>query len=194
MASSPTTHHRRSIRLQGYDYSQPGEYFVTVCTHNKGCLFGDIIEGQMRLKAAGQMVHATWYELPQCYPMAEVDAFIVMPNHVHGVIRIVGAAAARQHVGAGLAPPKARGAASSAPTLGDIVRGFESISAIAVNRRVERVGQALWQRNYYEHIIRTEEELNNIREYILTNPLRWHSDRDNPDAVADSDDALPWNL
>jgi REP element-mobilizing transposase RayT len=176
---NPDIHHRQSIRLCGCDYSEAGAYFVTVCTQNRECLFGEIVDGKIKLNDAGQMVGSLWNELPQHYKGVETDEFIVMPNHFHGIIVLVGA---------GLALPRIdttirhnQGAASSAPTLGDIVRTFKSKSTIYVNRLLVRTGQRLWQRNYYEHIIRDEEELNRLREYIVNNPEQWLFDNENPD-------------
>jgi REP element-mobilizing transposase RayT len=173
----PDKHHRRSIRIKGYDYSRAGAYFVTICTHGRECLFGEIMDGEMRLNDAGQAAQAEWVRLPERFQSIELDEFVIMPNHLHGIILVE----------AGLAPPDGgapnRGAASSAPTLGNILRAFKSISAIAVNRLLGRSGRSLWQRNYYEHIVRSENELAHIREYIANNPTQWALDRENPDCV-----------
>ena len=178
---------RRSLRLQGLDNSSEGAYFVTICTRNRECLFGAVVDGKMRLNDVGRVVQTVWGGLSDRFPTIESDAFVVMPNHVHGTL-VVGAALAppkRRKVRAGLALPL-RGAASSAPTrsasttLGTVLRAFKSISAIRVNHLLSRSGQPLWQRSYYEHIIRCEESLNRIRDYIATNPMRWECDRENP--------------
>lgn len=171
-------HDRRSIRLQGYDYAQAGGYFVTICTQNRLCLFGDIVNGEMQLNAAGSEVQVVWNELPRRFPGMELDAFVVMPNHVHGIATFVGA---------GLALPNEKGAASGAPTLADVVRAFKSLSAMRVNRLMMRSG-SLWQRNHYERVIRNERELDKIREYIATNPLKWALDRENPQRTRRSDE------
>jgi len=169
-------HHRRSIRLKGYDYSQTGYYFVTICTRNRECILSNVVDGKMQLSKIGELVQIVWNDLLKRFENLELDKFTVMPNHIHGIITIVEA---------GLALPN-QGAASSAPTkdvsirLVDVVRAFKSISAINANRFLSRVGIPLWQRNYYEHIIRNEESLNRVREYIGTNPLRWELDRENP--------------
>ena len=163
MSFDPDKHHRSSIRLKGYDYSQAGAYFVTVCTEGRQCLFGDVIDERMKLNEAGRMVQQTWENLPTRFSSVTLDTLMVMPNHVHGIIAIVGA------------EPN-RGAAGSPPTLGDIIRAFKSISAIRVNRLLARSGQPLWQRNYYEHIIRDEDEMNRIRQYVEDNPARWEMD------------------
>ena len=175
-------HDRRSLRLKGFDYAQARAYFITVCTQNRESAFGCVDDGDMRLNDAGRMVRSVWEGLPDRFPGMELDDFVVMPNHVHGIAVFVGA---------GLALPEENGAASSAPTLGDVVRAFKSLSAIHVNRLLRRSGP-LWQRNYYEHVIRNERELDRIREYIATNPLKWALDRDNPQRTGRSaeEDAL----
>jgi REP element-mobilizing transposase RayT len=178
LKNRPNNHavRRRPLRLPGFDYSGEGAYFVTICTRNREYLFGAVVDGEMRLNNVGRVVQTVWGGLSDRFPTIELDAFVVMPNHVHGILG----------VGAGLAPPR-RGAASSAPTrfasttLGTVVRAFKSISAISVNRLLSRSGQPLWQGSYYEHIIRDEESLNRIREYIETSPLRWQLDRENPE-------------
>ena len=189
MAFNPDIHHRRSIRLLQYDYSAAGAYFVTICVQGRECLFGRIENGEMRLNEAGEIVKAVWRCLPERFAPVEMDECIIMPNHFHGIICIVGAPlAAPRFAGAkGMELAKNRdlvnkqGAASSAPTLGSIMRVFKSISAIAVNRLLERHWQPLWQRNYYERVIRDEKELTDIREYILHNPMQWADDENNPD-------------
>jgi putative transposase len=182
MKYNPDKHHRRSIRLRGYDYTQAGAYFVTICTRNRECLFGDVVNGEMRLNDAGQIVKQIWAALPQRFSSITVDESIVMPNHFHGIIVVHNIIV----VGAGLALPSSapiQGAASSAPTLGDLIRTFKSISAIRVNRVVDRTGCPLWQRNYYEHVIRNDDSLGRIRQYIADNPLRWPFDPENPDTT-----------
>jgi putative transposase len=120
--------------------------------------------------------------LPRHHRNIDLDAFVVMPNHIHGIIVMTDSSV----VGAGLALLRSRAAASGAPTLGDVIRTFKSISAIQVNRVLIRTGQPLWQRNYYEHIIRNETNLKRIREYISSNPQNWMTDQENP-----SNSALP---
>jgi len=192
---------RRSLRLRGYDYALPGAYFVTVCVQNRECLFGEIVGGEMRLNDTGRIVANTWLALPDRFPSVGVGAFVVMPDHVHGIIIVAdvsradvsraqqaaplrGMEPARPGVGAGLALPAgtdvsagvhvSAGAASSAPTLGDVVRAFKSISAISVNRSLGRTGRSLWQRNYYEHVVRGESDLRQILDYIARNPAEWN--------------------
>jgi len=160
-------------------------------------VFGDVVGGEMRLNPAGSMIQGLWKALPQGFPSVELDEAVIMPNHIHGIVVFTGTVFVPGIVGAPLAAPgievvadfiattkdkdesntaKHKGAASSAPTLGNVIRAFKSTSAIAVNRITDRQGISLWQRNYYEHIIRNETELNNIREYIINNPLTWATD------------------
>jgi putative transposase len=200
-------HHRRRLRLKGYDYAQDGAYYVTICAQHRLCLFGDIVDGKIRLNTAGSAVQVAWNELPRRFARLELDTFVVMPNHIHGIAAFVGAGLALPGEkraasstptrgdavggmvgGARMLGDVGKGAASGAPTLGDVIRAFKSLSAIHVNRLLMRSGP-LWQRNYYEHIIRDEDELNRIREYITHNPMQWELDRENPafrDAGADS--------
>ena len=194
MKFNPDLHHRRTIRLRHYNYNQAGFYFVTVCVRNRECLFGDVVGNAIQLNRVGEFVSQTWLDLSGRFKSIRSDAFVVMPNHFHGVIILVGAGLAlpstRVHMAKDFsAPPRIRpetgkrGAASSAPTLGDIIRVFKSLSAIGVNRLSGRSGQPLWQRNYYEHIIRDDEELDRIRQYIADNPSNWAEDSENPLSV-----------
>jgi putative transposase len=181
-----TRHHRRSIRLRDYDYSQIGAYFVTICAHNGECLFGDIVSGEMLTNAAGQVVQATWEMLPSHYSGVTSDAFV--KNHIHGII-VIDWVPNYSGVGAQfIAPPSRTGASGGAmnraptpdraPTLGDIIRGFKARTTHCLHRNLGVV--RVWQRNYYEHVIRDHASLSRIREYITNNPLRWAFDRENP--------------
>ena len=174
---------RHSIRLKGYDYAQEGAYFITITTQNRACLFGDIIDCIPRLNDAGRMIESVWVDMPRYYPGVEADTFIVMPNHIHGIVLLVGAGprAFPNHAGQpqGVAPTM---------SLPDIIHRFKTLTT---KRYVDGVKQAawepfagrFWQRNYYEHIIRDENSLNRIREYIATNPARWSIDPENPFAT-----------
>ncbi len=170
MSYNSEKHHRRSIRLKGYDYSQPGAYFVTICTHQRDCLFGSVINGQMILNEYGKIVEQTWFDLVNHVGNVELDAFVVMPNHVHGIIIIIDNS---DVVGAGSEPaPTLR---KSQP-LPEIVRQFKTFSAKRINQIRRTAGVPVWQRNYYEHIIRQEEVLQQLRAYISENPQRWELD------------------
>ncbi len=269
MPYDPARHHRRSIRLRGYDYTLAGAYYVTIVTQDRAHLFGDVVDGLMQLNDAGRMAQQEWFNLCERFPAIDLDAFIVMPNHIHGVIVInypdvVGAGLVPAHdgdapdadapdadapdadapqragtrpaptvaaanvVGAGLVPALAPAAAAAdpdgndrlagdgwvgdggdgddgngdasqragtrpAPTpmamvaLGDIVGAFKSITTHAYIQGVRRDGWPgfngrLWQRNYYEHIIRDDPSLQRIRHYIESNPEQWAADRENPAA------------
>jgi putative transposase len=304
MRFDPERHRRRSMRLKGYDYSQAGAYFVTICTQGRACLFGEVVDGEMRLNDAGRMVVAEWERLPALFSNVVLDAFVVMPNHIHGIVILTdpaddatdgataigatisgattggaatGGATTRvapttagddappvgaglvpalstmagddappvgaglvpalstmarddaDPVGAGLVPAPSVPAPSTpaqsvpapsvpapstpaqsvpapsvpapstpaqsvpalstpAPTLGDVIGAFKSRVTVEYIRGVKTFGwtpfdRRLWQRNYYEHIIRNEEALNRIRRYIVENPIRWAFDRENPFAV-----------
>jgi putative transposase len=284
MRFDPERHRRRSMRLKGYDYSQAGAYFVTICTQGRACLFGEVVDGEMRLNDAGRMVVAEWERLPALFPNVVLDAFVVMPNHIHGIVILTdpaddatdgataigatisgattggaatGGATTRvaptrvgddanpvgaglvpapstmagddadsvgaglvpapstmaggnaDSVGAGLVPapsvpaqsvpapstpapstpaPSAPAPSTPTPTLGDVIGAFKSRVTVEYIRGVKTFGwtpfdRRLWQRNYYEHIIRNEETLNCIRRYIAENPIRWAFDRENPFAV-----------
>jgi len=184
MKYDPDRHHRRSIRLREYDYSSVGAYFVTICTHGRACLLGEVKDGEMRLNEAGRMVSEGWLKLPDKFPAVALDEYMIMPNHFHGIICIVGAPLAApdfelRYLNRG-AEITNQGAASSAPTFGSIMRVFKSMSAIDVNRLLDRSGVPVWQRNYYERVIRDERELDAARKYILENPIKWDLDRENP--------------
>ena len=162
--------HRRSIRLKNHDYSSAGEYFVTICSYNRECIFGEIIGEEMRVNEYGLIAQRTWQDLIYHIPNIKLDEFICMPNHIHGII-IIG----DTFVGAGSEP---------APTekqyeLSEIVRQFKTFSAKRINEKRKSIGKPVWQRNYYEHIIRDDKDLNNTREYILNNPLTWFFDQEN---------------
>jgi len=198
MKFDPEKHHRRSIRLRGFDYKQSGTYFVTTVTRDRACLLADIIDGEIRLNDAGRMVNAAWTELSIHYPGVENDAFVVMPNHIHGVIVLVGAGPrACPEQGHPRADMPANNPAvrlgqpqGVAPTLSlpDVVHRFKTLTTKRYADGVKRFGwvsfpNRLWQRNYYEHVIRDEESLNRIRKYILDNPVQWAFDRENPAAT-----------
>jgi REP element-mobilizing transposase RayT len=167
---------RRSLRLAGYDYSAPGMYFVTVCTEAKVALFGEIHGSGVKLNAAGDVVVGAWMEIPERFVGVQLDSFVVMPNHFHGVIFILSGG-----VGNTKSKDSDEGAASSAPTLGKIMRAFKSISAIRVNEVLGRKGRAVWQRNYFERIVRRGKDLDDVRRYIAENPERWGEDEENPE-------------
>ena len=155
MKYNPDVHRRRSIRLRGYDYSQPGAYFVTIVTHDRQCLFGDVIDGEMRLNDAGIMIAQAWEWLATRHSHVELDSYIVMPNHLHGIIVITADTRRGDSRIAPVTKPK---------SLGRLVGAFKTVSAKRFNLAERAPGQPLWQRNYYERIIRDEAELGAARE------------------------------
>jgi REP element-mobilizing transposase RayT len=246
MKYDPDRHHRRSIRLKDYDYSQAGAYFVTICAHERRCLFGRIDQGEMRLNSLGMMVVNVWQDLNKRFPEVKTDACVVMPNHIHGIIWLVEAPlvgardddvrGARDGIRATtrVAPTLGLGASLDdgirattrvaptlgfraslddgirattrvaptlgfraslgdgicattrvAPTLGQVIGAFKSITTDQYIDGVKRCGWApfpgrVWQRNYYEHVIRNDRSLNAIRNYIEANPSQWENDPENP--------------
>ena len=167
--------HRRSIRLKEYDYSQSGSYFVTVCTQDHEEIFGKIIDGEMLLNEIGKIVERCWKEIPNHFKDVGLDQFICMPNHVHGVIVIC---PKKDNVGVqNFEPLQNRYQHIIPQSIGSIVRGFKSGVTKWCRKNTEI--QTVWQRNYYEHVIRSEEELNKIRRYIINNPPKWEYDQEN---------------
>jgi REP element-mobilizing transposase RayT len=167
MPYDPNVHHRRSIRLPNYDYSQPGAYFITICVQNHACLFGKIHITQngaeLELNVRGKMIHNIWQEMPFYNPGLVLDQFILMPNHLHGIM-VLDASAQRNDL-----------------SLPGIVRTFKAISTKRYAEGVKKYGWPrfpgrLWQRNYWERIIRNEKELHAVREYIYCNPAKWEDD------------------
>ena len=164
---------RRSIRLRDYDYSTPGAYFVTICTRNRACMLGYAANGEMRLSEAGQAAQAVWEKLPRHYPHVQLDAWVIMPNHVHGIIVLLAGAdvdACGGSVEAGFKPaptnaPTPANADSGAARHGlpEVVRAFKTFSARRINDLTGARGVPFWQRSYYEHVIRDKASLDRIR-------------------------------
>ena len=186
MKYDPRKHRRRSIRLKGYDYASPGWYYLTICTHEGELLFGEVVRDQMHLSEIGAIAQECWNEIPQHFPRASLDVSSVMPNHLHGIVIISGDVRARRGVPV---QSLSRAAAFGKPVPGSLAT-MVGLFKQAVTRRVRArhatvrarhgVPLHIWHENYYEHIIRNEKELNRIREYIRTNPLRWRYDVENP--------------
>lgn len=178
MKFNPLLHRRHSIRLPGYDYSRPGAYFITICTYNKESLFGLVTGGKMVLNDYGLLVEGEWKRIPNRFPLILLGAFMIMPNHFHGIITYMDIS----HVGARQGAEITSGSCSFAsplpanPPLGVVVGAFKSTSARIINGLRQTPGFPVWQRNYYEHIIRDDESYLQIAEYILTNPERWEFD------------------
>ena len=170
MKYDPDIYHRRSVRLKGYDYSQDGYYFVTICTQNRQPLFGEIQKGAIILNDAGKMIDYQWNVLAGRFTHIELDEYIVMPNHFHGIIIVT-------NIRAGTRPAPTR-----MMTIGDMVGAFKSITSCEYINGVKQnhwkpFDGKLWQRNYYERIVRNETSLQRIRKYIVNNPPRWQQDK-----------------
>jgi len=166
-------YHRRSIRLKGYDYSSLGGYFVTICAKNRRCLFGNIMNDRMVLNDAGMAAERCLRQIPEHYPDAIIGEHIIMPNHVHIIIMI------NNNVGANNYSPlqKEKRSCGTSRTIGAIIRGYK-IGVTKWMRKNMHIHD-VWQRNYYEHIIRNDQELNLFREYIVNNPKKWDLDSEN---------------
>ena len=177
---------RRSIRLKEYDYSQSGAYFITICTLNRARLFGEINHGEMVLNEAGKMITKWYYELKNKFPDIQCDQFICMPNHIHFIVINVGAdlRVCPDHEPNESANKTGEHTGSPLPK---IVQWFKTMTTNEYIKHVKNYhwqpfNNKLWQRNYYEHIIRNDDDLNDIREYIIYNPEQWETDRENPDS------------
>lgn len=178
--------YRRSIRLKNYDYTSPVAYFVTICIQGRLCLLGHVENGKMVVNDAGKMVEFWWAELIKKFPTVQVDSHMVMPNHFHGIVVLVGADLRvcpneehRREI------EKSTTGAHTGALLPKIVQWFKTMTTNAYIQGFKQSGWPsfsgkLWQRNYYEHIIRNDREWNAIREYIQNNPLNWSLDEENP--------------
>lgn len=180
MSYNPKVHHRQSIRLRRYDYSQPGWYFITICAYERRMIFGDIVDGQIILNGTGKIVEKYWREITSSYYQINLHDFVIMPNHLHGIIRLVRAQFIAPNLdvapNSDIAFELNQGAINRAPTVGEIVRGFKARCTWAINKNSDMRGVPVWQRNYHEHIIRSQEAYSAITEYVRTNPQRWQED------------------
>ena len=158
---NPDKHHRRTIRLQNYDYSQSGAYFVTICTKERQNLFGKIDNDILTLNSIGEIAETEWHKTSHVRSNVELDEYIIMPNHLHGIILITN---------------ESNDTKSETGGLGEIIRAFKTFSARRINNMRKTTGVPLWQRGFYEHIIRNDDDLNRIRDYIINNPLNWTKD------------------
>ena len=182
MTYNPNIHHRRSIRLKGYDYSQAGLYFLTICIRANGIrpnIFGNVIDGKMILNEAGKIVRDEWIKSAEIRKEIEIHEYVVMPNHFHAIVEIVGANGIRpnnncpnENIANGICPNDkgAYHAPVPPPPIGSLVRGFKSSVS-------KQLGYSVWQRNYYEHIIRNEQSYQHIANYIINNPANWRNDK-----------------
>lgn len=178
MTFNPDLHHRRSMRLRGYDYTEARAYLVTICTFERQCLFGEIINGEVNLNQNGETVCGCWNAMNAHFPYLSLDSFIVMPNHIHGIIWIVDSEWARH-----ASPLHEQPRGPKSKSVGAIVGSFKSAVTKRINQTREKHGIPVWQRNYYEHIIRDDDDMNRIRGYIEGNPARWAEDEENPTRI-----------
>ena len=193
MAYNQEIHRRRSIRLKGYDYSWAGAYCITLCTHGRECLFGEIANQEMQVNEAGRIVVDEWLKTPIIRAEIELDEWVVMPNHLHGIIVITDAGTTNRHgvkkrntgnyrradnrpVGRFTGRPPVSPTGPKPKSVGAVMAGFKSSVTSRVNAYRQSPGLKIWQRNYWEHIIRHETELQTLRQYIITNPASWQQD------------------
>ncbi len=167
---------RSSIRLPFYDYSQAGAYFITICTHARQCILGSVIDGQIGLNEPGQIVQNAWLKIKERFPQIELDAFVIMPNHIHGIIVISNVGAIHESP----RPGEPRKILRRKMLLSKAIGYFKMNSAKNGNLLRNKFASPFWQRNYYEHVIRNETDLEEIREYIQNNPLKWLEDENHP--------------
>ena len=188
MIYDPDKHHRRSIRLRGYDYSAQGAYFVTICVRGRECLLGDVIGGKMCLSEYGRAVTECWDAISDHSGHVDVDAFVVMPNHIHGIIVIVRATDTSPDT---VAHRSRRPKGPPQGSLGAVVGAFKAAAIRRINVLRGAPGATFWQRNYYEHIIRDSAALARIRAYIESNPARWKDDQLHPAAPPNRFNQIP---
>ena|SRR3989338_430943 len=177
--------HRRSIRLQGYDYSQAGAYFITICAQGKECLFGAIENGVMVLNESGRVVRDEWLKTAEARVEIRTGEFVVMPNHFHGIV-IISELIAGADVGAiheSLASNQSPRQQRRQMALSKVVGRFKMLTAKRINEIRKLPGVSVWQRNYYEHVIRNEADYGQIAEYMVDNPCRWEEDTLHPNAT-----------
>ena len=150
---------RKHLRLPDYDYATPGIYFVTVSTHRRACLFGSVVHGGVLLNDAGHTVESCWLEIPRHFDGIDLDKYVVMPNHVHGLLVL-------RHGGV---------------NFGAVVAGFKSAATRRIREAIDMSGPPVWQRGYHEHVVRSQKALARIRQYVVNNPIKWDLDDENPE-------------
>jgi len=193
MSYNPQKHHRRSIRLPGYDYSQPGFYFVTIRVHGGECLLGTVVDQEMQLSELGQIANDFWAQVQAHFPNVSIDTFGIMPNHLHVIVAIHSPSEVAESTEENKAtlplqktPDDAIADATFShperPTLGQIIAYYKYQTTKRINQQRGTPGVTFWQRNYWEHTIRNEQALDRIREYIENNPARWEQDQLHPTA------------
>jgi len=168
---------RKRTHLPDHDYAAAGAYFVTVCTHGRECRFGDVVNGLIRLNAIGEVVATVWQDIPRHFPNVGTDEFILMPNHLHGILIFFGH---EDDPATESRPPRARMPGPKRASLASIIGAFKSSASRHINAATSARISPLWQRGYYDHVVRSDDALDRVREYIRNNPLSWALDEDNP--------------
>jgi putative transposase len=179
---------RKSPRLPGYDYSREGAYFVTICTHQQIPHFGKIVDGQMEFSEMGKVAVSCWAEIPAHFPQVELDVYVIMPNHVHGIVLIVDKSANLRVTNAGTrhassvqqqnqSQNQKRPKGVKSGSLGAIVGSYKSAVTRLIRHSIDQDRQAIWQERYHDRIIHDERSMNEIRNYVLYNPAKWENDR-----------------
>jgi REP-associated tyrosine transposase len=180
----PQRRNRETPRLPDYDYTEPGAYFVTVCAYRRWSIFGQIVEGKMRLNGLGKLVDNMWRETPRDFSVVDLDAWVVMPNHFHAVVTLKDPATEAAWRARGeRVPVRERFGRPVEASLPTIMRSFKT----AVRREAAcrlHIAQPVWQPRYFEHVVRNEEDLERIRDYIEANPSCWETDHENPNRKA----------
>jgi len=170
---------RKPMRLKGWDYRRPGAYFVTICTHRRKCLFGRVVDDAMRLNACGEIAKTCWQAIPDHYAMARIDEYVIMPNHVHGIvfheIDLASLVGARHAVPLHGSPYDETGGFGQPDpdSLSTIIRSYKSSVTRYINQYCGTPGERVWQRGYYDHIVRDAADLAAVCRYIRDNPLAW---------------------
>jgi putative transposase len=173
MPYNPDIHHRQAIRLKNYDYSQSGAYFITICTKQKQCIFGDIKNGKMRFNVLGAIAGKYWQEIPEHFPNVALDVYTIMPNHLHGILWIIESSENGNK--------NRKFGDIVVGSISSVVRSYKAIVSKKINQICHKKGlSVVWQSRYHEKIIRDEKALVNIRSYIMNNPLNWDMDEENP--------------
>lgn len=187
MSYNPDKHHRRSIRLKGYDYTQPGAYYITLCTQARQCLFGDVVAGKMRLNSLGAIAFNYWQAIPDHFAHIQLDVFVVMPNHLHGIL-VIRDTPIKVQPACNPTEKFGKPVPGSIPT---VIRSYKAAVTKQINLICNtKYTSLIWQRNFYEHINRDEQSLEMIRRYITENPWRWADDPENPQHYSKNQDIL----
>jgi REP element-mobilizing transposase RayT len=179
MTYNPDKHHRRSVRLKEYDYSRAGAYFITICTYNKECILGNVLNGEILLSKYGVIVENEWMKTSEIRTNVILDKYVVMPNHIHGIIIILDDGRDTEHR-VPIFEQFGKPISNSIPT---IIRSCKAVTTKLINEIRKSYGKTVWQSRFYDHIIRNRNELDKIRQYIINNPLQWEFDKENPDTI-----------